>query len=92
MIEVTPTAESAAILRRHNLVEGLAHTDLDPSRCICSDPYWSGRGYSQGVSNAVQMRSGFSADGGTCHACGGMTVRTGTCTTCTNCGETGGCG
>lgn len=89
MIEVIPTADSAAIVRRHNLVEGLVHTDLEPGQCICADAYWSGRGYSPGV-KGVQMRS--SADGGTCHACGGMTVRTGTCTTCTNCGETGGCG
>lgn len=31
-------------------------------------------------------------EGETCRDCGGMTVRTGTCTTCTECGTTGGCG
>lgn len=30
--------------------------------------------------------------GETCHECGGIMVRTGTCYTCTVCGETGGCG
>jgi len=27
-----------------------------------------------------------------CHECGGMTIPTGTCTTCIVCGATGGCG
>lgn len=30
--------------------------------------------------------------GNSCHDCGGMMVRTGTCETCTECGTTGGCG
>lgn len=31
-------------------------------------------------------------DDSICPACGGMTVRTGTCHTCTECGSTTGCG
>jgi exosome complex RNA-binding protein Csl4 len=29
---------------------------------------------------------------GTCSKCGGLMVQTGKCMTCTDCGETGGCG
>lgn len=32
------------------------------------------------------------ADGSLCRDCGGMTVQTGACRTCTECGTTGGCG
>lgn len=32
------------------------------------------------------------ADGGVCRDCGGMTVPTGACSTCSQCGSTGGCG
>jgi hypothetical protein len=32
------------------------------------------------------------ADGGVCRDCGGMTVPTGACSTCRECGSTGGCG
>lgn len=31
-------------------------------------------------------------DGGACRDCGGTTVPTGACSTCTTCGSTGGCG
>jgi hypothetical protein len=31
-------------------------------------------------------------DGGVCHDCGGMLVRTGTCRTCMECGSSDGCG
>lgn len=30
--------------------------------------------------------------GDVCRVCGGMMIRTGTCMTCTQCGETTGCG
>lgn len=32
------------------------------------------------------------SDGSTCRDCGGLTVPTGSCSTCTTCGSTGGCG
>lgn len=32
------------------------------------------------------------SSGNSCFACGGMTVRTGSCETCTTCGTSGGCG
>lgn len=32
------------------------------------------------------------SDGGACRDCGGMTVPTGACSTCRECGSTGGCG
>jgi hypothetical protein len=75
---------------KHNLSlgEDFLHTDYDHDECYCRD-------LSAYAGFAVPRRSaaaGGLQDGGTCFACGGLTVRTGTCTTCTQCGETGGCG
>jgi hypothetical protein len=38
------------------------------------------------------MRILFEMVTGICKRCGGMTIRTGTCMTCTQCGESDGCG
>lgn len=43
---------------------------------------------------AVEIRPKFShvKNGNYCVQCGGMMVQTGTCETCTSCGNTSGCG
>ncbi len=75
-------ADVFAEASRHRLdLEAFLHDDFGHQRCSCSG---------QRVSAPPRMTG--LPDGGTCFACGGMTVRTGTCTTCTSCGETGGCG
>lgn len=33
-----------------------------------------------------------SKTGNVCKVCGGLVIQTGSCTTCTQCGETSGCG
>lgn len=40
----------------------------------------------------VRTKPKAQSSGNSCFACGGMTVRTGTCETCTSCGTSGGCG
>lgn len=70
-------SETEELVRRHNLSYDGEHTDLQPGACACRAR----------VVAAVPVSSGDA-----CYVCGGLTVRTGTCTTCTNCGTTGGCG
>jgi hypothetical protein len=76
---VTPEVETEVRAHR-GFADPVLHTDYQASLCECSQVVASVPG------NAALP------DGGICFACGGMTVRTGTCTTCTGCGETGGCG
>lgn len=69
--------ELRVLLEPHNLKnETLLHTDVDVRGCAC---------------RAVVARPPQSS-GNACHDCGGIMVQTGTCTTCTGCGNTGGCG
>lgn len=80
-----------AAVMRHDLSYRAPHTDLLVEDCACAtgvvplspanDPQWD-----RPKPNTALP------DGGTCFKCGSITVRTGTCTTCINCGETGGCG
>lgn len=74
---VVRSGEVASLVLRHELAFSGAHTDLDRDLCVCS-------GYSS------ERPPNFTGE--TCSSCGGMAVRTGTCTTCTTCGTTGGCG
>jgi hypothetical protein len=75
---VTPEVE--AEVRKHVLIPGYTHTDYQALLCRCTEPAPK-KSYADSL-----------PDGGACHVCGGMMVRTGTCSTCTQCGETGGCG
>jgi hypothetical protein len=85
---VTPEVE--AEVRLHDLTADWLHTDLDHMLCACRNlSRWPEPVVV--VSARPPLGAGLQ-DGGVCFACGGMTVRTGTCTTCTSCGETGGCG
>lgn len=68
--------ESATLLAQHRNPSAV-HTNLQPGQCACAG-------------TIVMARPVSSGD--ICAVCGGMTVRTGTCTTCTECGTTGGCG
>ena len=68
--------ESASLLAQHRQPNGV-HTNLQPAQCTCG--------------GTVVMARPFSS-GNICPACGGIMVQTGTCTTCTECGTTGGCG
>lgn len=73
---------SVDVAPEHNLLPNFVHTNLQAFMCACKEAVAS-----------VQPRPQTSApDGGICFACGGITVRTGTCTTCTECGTSGGCG
>lgn len=75
-----------AELRMHHLEPGFIHTDFSHDHCAC-------RVLTASEVTITTPRESMSfPDGGVCHVCGGMMVRTGTCTTCTSCGETGGCG
>lgn len=74
-----PPAEVHYLARQHNRTDqAFLHTDLDKKHCACR--------FLAVVSARPQQT------GETCRECGGMAVRTGTCTTCTECGTTGGCG
>lgn len=88
------TPEVAALAADHDLSlgESFLHTDLNVLGCECWPTRRLQPQYQVGFQpEAVAMASGM-PDGGVCHVCGGLMVRTGTCTTCTSCGETGGCG
>jgi hypothetical protein len=63
----------------HNLAYKGDHTNLDIAYCVCKAQV-----------AALKPQAGL-PDGGICFKCGGMTIRTGTCTACTSCGESGGC-
>lgn len=64
------------LVMAHDLRDSrMVHTDLDVSRCACR--------------HVVYQRP--QQTGNTCANCGGMAVQTGTCTTCTECGTSGGC-
>lgn len=71
-------AEIVELAKRHNLVPGYLHDNLDPDYCACR--------------HIVAKPSVVGMDGPTCVHCGGMTRRTGTCALCVDCGETTGCG
>lgn len=66
-------------IAEHNLTEGFMHTNLVASQCAC-------------LTKKVDVRPRVVSDGGVCHHCGGLTVRTGTCHTCQECGASDGCG
>lgn len=71
------TPEVQALIDAHNPTFQGDHTNLQVHQCAC----------------ATKPKPQLSLpDGGVCPRCGGMTVRTGTCTTCQTCGESGGCG
>lgn len=73
----TPVSgDVAALVERHDLAFPEAHTDLDETACVC-----------RRVVSRPPVTSG-----NTCATCGGMTVQTGTCHTCIECGTSGGCG
>lgn len=74
-------------LRGHNLVDGFVHTNLQADMCACK-----GTGSAGTVVHSAPKPQVSTPDGGICFNCGGMTVRTGSCTTCTSCGTSGGCG
>lgn len=75
-------------LAGHNLTASVLHTNLVLTQCAC----YEHQGLKNGAEPHPQPNRAVGADGGVCFKCGGMTVRTGTCTTCTSCGESGGCG
>lgn len=77
LVMIQPHASVAAMIPAHNLRnERFVHTNLEARSCAC-----------QGITFVRPQQTGEM-----CSSCGGMMVRTGTCTTCTECGNTGGCG
>lgn len=72
--------EARTLLSQHRLDDGIVHDNLAASDCSCSQ------------SDHPTPNTSVGADGGVCFACGGMTQRTGSCTTCTSCGTSSGCG
>lgn len=81
--EIHPSAWDA--LAEHRLLPGYIHNNLEASECSC-------RLTDRAPKNSLPPRNAALEDGGICFACGGLTVRTGSCTTCTECGTTSGCG
>lgn len=82
MIRAVPVADlhpSVVGLLADHQHPAATHSDLDAARCSCRH---------LGTPVAAPPRS----TGDICMSCGGMTVRTGTCHTCTSCGTSGGCG
>lgn len=75
------TPEVRTELALHRGGSEVTHTDFRHEACACA----------RLVASRPPAQLGL-PDGGVCFRCGGMTVRTGTCTACTTCGETGGCG
>lgn len=86
--------ESLAMLARHDQSFAGEHTDLQSGLCACTRFVGTERpGDAASAASQPQRYSAVGADGGTCFACGGMTIRTGSCTECTNCfTSSGGCG
>lgn len=81
-------AEVQEVLRGHELaLRDFEHTNLVAHLCACNKGTYGLRNGAEPPHN-----SAVGADGGTCFACGAMTVRTGSCTTCTSCGTSSGCG
>lgn len=78
MGSIVPEAQRALV--DHAPGPNVIHSNLIVTQCVCAV--------------LIEKRPVQSAgpDGGTCFICGNMTVRTGTCTTCTACGTTTGCG
>lgn len=70
------TPEVSEMISKHKLTQPVIHDDLDATRCVCR--------------SVVVARP--QSTGNACADCGGMTVQTGTCHTCTSCGTSGGCG
>jgi hypothetical protein len=67
----------AELALAHNLSDGsVIHDNLDPKSCHCRRDF---------------VLRPTSPTGEVCTSCGGMMVRTGTCTACMECGNTGGC-
>lgn len=65
------------VMAGHALADStIVHTDLTASGCAC----------------LRMVRVVPQSTGNSCAECGGMTVQTGTCSTCTSCGTSGGCG
>lgn len=78
-----------AALMRHDLAYKAPHTNLLVTMCACATrvvPISPANDPKNDPPKNTAL-----PDGGTCFKCGGMTVRSGTCTTCMNCGEGGGC-
>lgn len=85
IVDGTPPDVQAAIAQ-HNLIEGFAHTNLIANQCLCAS-------YQAPTAKRMVERPRPSTDDeGLCFNCGGLTRRTGTCHTCTECGSTTGCG
>lgn len=83
MVEIFETVEvrdrqARLLLQAHDLGSGATHTNLDPRECVCRVP-------------SFVLRPTTSS-GNSCASCGGITQQTGTCYTCRECGDTGGCG
>lgn len=75
---VVADPEARALLGLHRLTDpSFVHTNLTRAMCACA-----------GFGLPVRPRQ----TGNVCSNCGGMAVQTGTCTTCVECGESGGCG
>lgn len=90
-------------ISEHNLSDPtLEHTNLDRNLCVCYKSveeitdklYQSGEVLPSGrvkyTNTYVDRPPNFT--GNSCHECGGMMIRTGTCETCTQCATQGGCG
>jgi hypothetical protein len=67
----------------HNLSPDITHTNLVADECACA--------HTKVVAQVVSKPPP-TPDGGICYNCGNMTVRTGSCMTCTACATTTGCG
>lgn len=77
-------AETETLLRQHKNLDAV-HTDLQPASCVCATA-------SAPIGLGTVVTRPPQSSGNACFACGGITVQTGSCTTCTECGTTGGCG
>lgn len=75
----TTLAEIRDLVAEHNLHVPIVHDNLQAGQCVCA------------VAIAIVEHPPQSS-GNACQVCGGIMVQTGTCTTCTGCGTTGGCG
>ncbi len=82
VVDVTDP-ELERLVRLHDLSDPeYVHADYVASQCGCAS-----RAAVGSVVKAVPNTTGE-----VCASCGGMMIRTGTCTTCTQCASTGGCG
>ncbi len=66
-----------ALMLDHNLADpAFVHSNLEPTECVCH------RGHGGPI-----RREGMDV----CSDCGGLTIPTGSCMTCVECGASGGC-